>query len=327
MGFPSRVLRAAPAKGREPEMQVEQLKRVLELHARYLKGQTGGRCANLQNMDLSGGMLDKVDLRTAQASGARLPDASVRLANLSKADFFGAHFERADLRRADLRGTDLRGAFFVETRLAGAVLEDADLRPGAIYDAGQGTIDNSSIFKDGQRVANLSEADMQDAKMARANMQDAVLYAANLKGADLSGVNFTNANLRNANLEGAKVTGTRFAGAQMTGANFRGVDLDTADLRGAYVLDARVDGKSHVEEAGLTGIDAQSETGRIIAEHQAWIDSRGKYGQPADLSGKSLANMTLRGMDFPAPRWWARCSTAATSPAPSSSLPCCRAPT
>ena len=249
-------------------------------------------------MDLSGGMLDKVDLRTAQASGARLPDASVRLANLSKADFFGAHFERADLRRADLRGTDLRGAFFVETRLAGAVLEDADLRPGAIYDAGQGTIDNLSIFKDGQRVANLSEADMQDAKMARANMQDAVLYAANLKGADLSGVNFTNANLRNANLEGAKVTGTRFAGAQMTGANFRGVDLDTADLRGAYVLDARVDGKSHVEEAGLTGIDAQSETGRIIAEHQAWIDSRGKYGQPADLSGKSLANMTLRGMDF-----------------------------
>ena len=49
------------------------------------------------------------------------------------------------MRRANLMGADLRGAFFVETRLAVAIMESADLRPGAIYDAGQGTIDDASI--------------------------------------------------------------------------------------------------------------------------------------------------------------------------------------
>ena len=151
-------------------MQVEQLKRILELHIRYLKGQTGGRCANLQNADLSGYVLDTVDLQTMKASGIRLVEAKLRKANLSKTDLFGAHFERADLRYANLLGADLRGAFFLGTRLASAIMEDVDLRPGAIYDAGAGTIDDASIFKDGARVANLSEADMQDAKLACANM-------------------------------------------------------------------------------------------------------------------------------------------------------------
>lgn len=278
-------------------MQADQLKRVIELHARFLKGQNGGRAANLQNADLAGCKLDQVDFRTIQASGVRLNDASLILANLSKSDFFGAHFERADLRRANLLGADLRGAFFLETRLAGAIMEDVDMRPGAIYNAGHGTIDDASIYKDGARVANLSGADMENAQMARANMQDAVLYAVNLKGADLTNVGLTNANLRNANFEGAKVRGTRFADAVMTGASFRNVDLEEADLRGAYIMDANVD--KPVAEGG-DKVDHNTPIGRILDEHMAWIESGGRVGVPADLSGQSLADKDLRNFNFSA---------------------------
>jgi uncharacterized protein YjbI with pentapeptide repeats len=278
-------------------MRPEQLKSVIELHARYLKGQAGGRVANLQNADLAGCNLDTVDLRTMQASGVRFNDAIIRKANFSKSDLFGAHFERADMRRTNFIGADLRGVFFLETRLAGAVMEDVDLRPGAIYNSAAGAIDDASIYKDGARVANLSGADMENAQLARANMQDAVLYAANLKGADLTNVNLTNANLRNADFQGAKVQGARFAGAVMTGTNFAGVDLSVADLRGAFVQNANVE--TPVEPMGET-VDRDSTIGRILAGHQAWIESGGRRGAPADLTGQSLANKNLRNFDFSA---------------------------
>jgi len=90
-------------------VQTDQVKKIIFLHQRYLTGQAGGRCANLQNADLAKLNLDGVDLRTVQASGVRFNDASLRLADLSKGDLFGAHFERADMRRANLLGADLRG--------------------------------------------------------------------------------------------------------------------------------------------------------------------------------------------------------------------------
>lgn len=278
-------------------MQTDQVKKIIFLHQRYLTGQAGGRCANLQNADLAKLNLDGVDLRTVQASGVRFNDASLRLADLSKGDLFGAHFERADMRCANLLGADLRGAFFVETKLAGAVMESADLRPGAIYDAGGGTIDDSSIYKDGGRVANLSQADMRDAKLAGSNMSNAVLYAANLSGADLSNVNLSGANMRNANLEGANVSGARLAGAIMTGANFRNVDLESADLRGAYTMDANVGQSPPAVDRG-DKVESNSDAGRIIASHCAWIKSGGREDEPADLTGLSLAGKDLRGMDF-----------------------------
>jgi uncharacterized protein YjbI with pentapeptide repeats len=281
----------------EDSVQADQVKKIIFLHQRFLTGQAGGRCANLQNADMSKLGLDGVDLRSMQASGVRFNDASLRMADLSKSDLFGAHFERADMRRANLLGADLRGAFFVETRLAGAIMESADLRPGAIYDAGQGTIDDSSIYKDGERVANLSNADMRDAKLAGSNMSNAVLYAANLTGADLTNVNLSNANMRNANLEGANVTGARLAGAIMTGANFRNVDLKKADLRGAYTMDANFGKPVAVADHGEK-VESNSDAGRIIASHCAWIESSGREGEPADLSGLSLAGKDLRGMDF-----------------------------
>ena len=73
-------------------MQADLVKKIIILHQRFLTGQAGGRCANLQNADLSKLGLDGIDLRTMQASGVRFNDASLRMAELLKADLFGAHF-------------------------------------------------------------------------------------------------------------------------------------------------------------------------------------------------------------------------------------------
>ena len=85
----------------------EELKKVIELHKKWLKGEENGVRANLSG----------ADLRDANLSGAYLSGA-----NLSGADLSGAN-----LRGADLRGADLRCAYLSGANLSGANLRDANL--------------------------------------------------------------------------------------------------------------------------------------------------------------------------------------------------------
>ena len=80
-------------------MTSEEIKKVLDLHKKWLNEQ-GGERADLRGADLSG-----ADLRGADLSGADL-----RVATLSGADLRGADLSRASLRGADLCWADLRGA-------------------------------------------------------------------------------------------------------------------------------------------------------------------------------------------------------------------------
>ena len=68
----------------------EELKEVLEKHAKWLNGEKGGERANLQ--------------------GANLRSANLQDANLEDADLQDADLRGANLRSADLRGADLRHA-------------------------------------------------------------------------------------------------------------------------------------------------------------------------------------------------------------------------
>jgi hypothetical protein len=73
----------------------EDLKKILELHLKWWRGQEGGKRADLRSADLSG-----ADLRSAVLSGAVL----------SGADLSGADLSGAVLRSAVLSGADLSGA-------------------------------------------------------------------------------------------------------------------------------------------------------------------------------------------------------------------------
>jgi uncharacterized protein YjbI with pentapeptide repeats len=271
---------------------IDVFEHAMVLHDRFLKGVTGGRRADLRNIDLTGKKLNKIDLRDAMAAGTKFTDCSLLRANFSKGDFFGAHFERADMRWSNLTEADVRGAFFLDTCLSGAILTEADFRPGAIYDSGSGIIDDSSIFKDGARVANLTGVNLSEANLVRAKMNNAELFAADLRGADLSDAVLDHANLRNANLEGAKVEGAKFRGARLEGANMRGVDLSDANMEDA-MCDGMVTGDPESGEP-----DEPTAVEKLLADHKAWLGSNGAKGKPSDLSGQNLSGMNLEGFDF-----------------------------
>ena len=77
-------------------MKTDELKQILELHAKWLRGESGGSSANLRGADLYG-----ADLRGANLRGANLSSANLRGADLRGADLYGANLRRADLRGAD----------------------------------------------------------------------------------------------------------------------------------------------------------------------------------------------------------------------------------
>ena len=72
-----------------------ELKAIIYKHAKWIRGEDGGECADLCD----------ADLRDADLCGADLCGADLRNANL-----YGANLRDADLCNADLRGAKLRGA-------------------------------------------------------------------------------------------------------------------------------------------------------------------------------------------------------------------------
>ncbi len=78
--------------------------------------------------DLTGVVLNRVDLAGAQLEGANLSGAKLYLANLAEANLKNANLQNAGMGGADLAQADLRGA-----NLTGAVLEGAYLK-GALLE-------------------------------------------------------------------------------------------------------------------------------------------------------------------------------------------------
>ena len=68
-------------------MKEKQLKKILELHQKWINEEPGG---------------ERADLRGADLRGADLWGADLRGADLRGADLWGANLRRADLREADL---------------------------------------------------------------------------------------------------------------------------------------------------------------------------------------------------------------------------------
>ncbi len=133
---------------------------------------------NLENRDLTGAVLNRVNLRGARLSGANLTAAVLSRVNLRDARLSGANLRGANLRRSNLTDVDLS-----EANLTSASLWDADLRR-----------------------ANLRGANLTDASLSGANLTGANLTDVNLTGADLTGANLTEANLTGANIRDANLT-------------------------------------------------------------------------------------------------------------------------
>ena len=185
------------------------LKKILEKHEMWLKGEEGRERADLRYTDLSGADLTDVDLRYANLRGTDLRYANLRYANLSDADLRYADLRYADLWNANLRyvnlsDADLRNTDLSDTDLSGANLRNANLR--------NTNLRNANLRNTNLRNANLEGADLWNADLINANLEGADLYNINLRGANLRGADLVNADLRNADLRGADLRDVNLRG-------------------------------------------------------------------------------------------------------------------
>ena len=120
-----------------------ELKAIIYKHAKWVRGEDDGDCANLYGANLCDADLRDADLRDANLRDAGLCDANLRDANLYNADLRSANLYGANLRDANLRDADLR---------------DADLRDADLRDA---DLCNANLYG-----ANLYNANLRNAKIA-----------------------------------------------------------------------------------------------------------------------------------------------------------------
>jgi len=113
-------------------MTSAEIKKVLELHKKWLNNEQGGeradlRGANLHEADLRWATLRWADLSGADLRGADLREADLRWADLSGADLSGADLRGANLHRANLHRANLHRANLHRANLHGAKLHKANL--------------------------------------------------------------------------------------------------------------------------------------------------------------------------------------------------------
>jgi len=92
----------------------DELTAILAEHAKYLRGEDGGKRADLQEADLQGADLQEADLQGADLQGAYLQEANLQGADLQGADLQGAYLQEADLQGADLQGAYLQGTILAQ---------------------------------------------------------------------------------------------------------------------------------------------------------------------------------------------------------------------
>ncbi len=133
-----------------------------------------------------------------KSEGKKGKRANLAYAKLKDADLYAACLSRINLRGANLQGADLS-----EADLYGANLQDANL--------------DDTI---------LEWASLDGAKLQRASFQGADLRWANLEGAKMEGANLEGANLKGAKLCEADLYGTKLRNTDMVGTILTKIKLD-----------------------------------------------------------------------------------------------------
>ena len=91
-------------------MKQDKISKILELHKKWLEGDSCGERALLVAADLSEANFHGVNLHKANLSEANLHRANLSKANLSHANLYGANLSGANLYGANLSGANLYGA-------------------------------------------------------------------------------------------------------------------------------------------------------------------------------------------------------------------------
>ena len=218
----------------------------VSLLARYAEGQrdfryiqlTGTQGDRLQgqdlrNINLSGSVLERVDLRqvifkNANLNGIKLVKVDLRGADLSNSSLIDANLAFSNLSEANLSQANLLRANLSQAKLGSVILQKAELMKSNLSEAdlSLANLNGANLVLANLRKANLVKANLRDSNLAAANLSEAILEGADLSAADMRSAelhltNLSNANLSSTNLTAAKLILIEFAGTNLNGANFR----------------------------------------------------------------------------------------------------------
>jgi uncharacterized protein YjbI with pentapeptide repeats len=181
-----------------------------------------------------------LDLKGADLRGCALRDMDLGEADLRDADLREADLRGADLSEARLRGDTYFEPEFGEPRLTDAVFDGRTRWPSPYaFDFRMcGAVGPGAIL----RGRDLSEAAWLPAQLSAADLSDAKLAGIALRGGDMVGARFCRADLHGATLAGMDLRFADFREANLRRADFTGSDLRGADLRGAWLGFCSFDG-------------------------------------------------------------------------------------
>ncbi|MBD2177045.1 pentapeptide repeat-containing protein [Pseudanabaena sp. FACHB-1998] len=205
-----------------------------------LTGNAGDRLQgqDFSNIDLSGSVIEKLDLRQvilrkANLDNAKLNKIDLRGADLSNASLIEADLSLSNLAEANLTQAKLLRSNLSQVKLGSAILQKADLMKSNLSEAdlNAANLNGAILVLTNLRKANLTKANLRESNLAAANLSDAILDGADLTASDLRSAelhltNLSNANLSGSNLTSAKLILIEFAGTNLSGANFRNASIE-----------------------------------------------------------------------------------------------------
>jgi uncharacterized protein YjbI with pentapeptide repeats len=216
------------------------------LQSKYAEGQRDFRNVQLigtqddrlqgqdfSNINLSGSVLERVDLRqvvfkNANLNSIKIVKVDLRGADLSNTNLVDANLSFSNLTEANLSQANLLRANLSKTKLVSALLPKAELMKSNLSEAdlNAANLKGANLLLANLRKANLAKANLSESNLSAANLSEASLDEANLSSADLRSAeihltNLSSANLSLANLTAAKLILIEFSGTTFNGANFR----------------------------------------------------------------------------------------------------------
>lgn len=206
------------------------------LSSAYMRGVFGWKT------DFSGANLTKARLFAAYCpssnfSGTTLNGANVKLATLSHSSF-----ERASMKDAVLAGSKLCQARLTAKELAGAIVDDCDLR--VTEENLNRAFARHRLWLEGKPGGK--RLDLTGASLRRLDpggsidLRHAVLNRCDLHSALLPSCNLSDAELSEVNLQGALLTGSKFDSADMRKACLFGANLEKAEMRNCDLSEAEL---------------------------------------------------------------------------------------
>jgi len=163
------------------EIEREELNLILDEHKKWMQSEgLKGERAKLDNVNLEGAILGKVDLTSAYLYNVCFKRAELSAANFSNADLFSAHCQRALMGEANLSKANLWYSNFYQANLERANLTEARL--------GHANLRRANLRLASLKKADLRDADLSDSDLRYADLTDAILLETTpLAGMDLTG--------------------------------------------------------------------------------------------------------------------------------------------